>query len=373
MTQRPALQISHSIVYSEPGRYAGWPANYGIWSWGDEVVLGFTAGYTDPGVDGHKRTRERPFETLQARSGDGGGKWDVARMPCQSPGDRALSANEHQTPALQIDARILEATSFETPNGSVDFTHPDFALMCARTGLGAGAVSWFYTSTDRCRSWQGPFRLPDFGQPGIAARTDYLVSGPRTCTLFLTAAKSDGHEGRVFAARTVDGGQSFDFLSWLGGEPTGFSIMPSSVRLSPASIVTAVRRAENGSWGERRCWIELYRSDDDGETWTLLGEAAGTGRGGNPPAMLQLADGRLCLTYGYRDVPAGIRARLSHDEGRSWGEELILRDDGGDGDLGYPRSVQRPDGKVVTAYYFNTDPLGDRFIGATLWDPAQIP
>ena len=22
------------IVYREPGRLAGWPANYGIWSWG---------------------------------------------------------------------------------------------------------------------------------------------------------------------------------------------------------------------------------------------------------------------------------------------------------------------------------------------------
>ena len=37
--------MQHVTVYREPGRYAGWPANYGIWSWGDEVVVAFTAGY----------------------------------------------------------------------------------------------------------------------------------------------------------------------------------------------------------------------------------------------------------------------------------------------------------------------------------------
>jgi hypothetical protein len=146
--------------------------------------------------------------------------------------------------------------------------------------------------------------------------------------------------------------------------------MPSGVRLSPAVIVTALRRAESQPDGTRRCWIELHRSDDDGATWAPLGAAADTGSGGNPPSMLRLVDGRLCLTYGYRGQPPGIRARLSADEGRTWGEEIVLRADGGDGDLGYPRSVQRADGKVVTAYYFNTDPAGDRFIAATIWEPA---
>ena len=30
------------------------------------------------------------------------------------------------------------------------------------------------------------------------------------------------------------------------------------------------------------------------------------------------------------------------------GEDTILRADGGNHDIGYPRSVQRPDGKMVT-------------------------
>ncbi|HEY3395628.1 MAG TPA: hypothetical protein VGK58_23200 [Lacipirellulaceae bacterium] len=46
-----------------------------------------------------------------------------------------------------------------------------------------------------------------------------------------------------------------------------------------------------------------------------------------------------------------------------------IRGNGGGRDLGYPRSVQRPDGKIVTVYYFHDEPKGDRYIAATIWEP----
>ena len=55
----------------------------------------------------------------------------------------------------------------------------------------------------------------------------------------------------------------------------------------------------------------------------------------------------------------------------SWGEEIVLRDDGGNWDLGYTRTLQRPDGKLVTVYYYNTDKDSERFIAATIWDPGR--
>ena len=51
----------------------------------------------------------------------------------------------------------------------------------------------------------------------------------------------------------------------------------------------------------------------------------------------------------------------------TWGEEIVLRDDGGSPDLGYPRTVQRPDGTIITVYYFNDRPGGEAYIAATLW------
>jgi hypothetical protein len=82
-----------------------------------------------------------------------------------------------------------------------------------------------------------------------------------------------------------------------------------------------------------------------------------------------LKDRRLALIYGFRSAPYGIRARLSSDNGLTWGDEIILRDDGGCWDLGYPRTVTRPDGKVVTAYYYNDAADRERYIAATIWDP----
>ncbi len=91
---------------------------------------------------------------------------------------------------------------------------------------------------------------------------------------------------------------------------------------------------------------------------------------GNPPSLIALQDGRLALVYGYRSAPYGMRARLSNDRGVTWGEEIVLRSDAGGWDLGYPASVQRPDGNIVSVYYYNEDPDGECFIAATIWDPG---
>ena len=116
--------------------------------------------------------------------------------------------------------------------------------------------------------------------------------------------------------------------------------------------------------------IIVLVSDDNGATWEYMNTpVASTGVGGNPPAMIERRDGRLCLTYGYRDAPYAMCAKLSADGGATWGKEILLRNDGGNHDLGYPRTVQRADGKVVTVYYFNDHPDGERYVAATIWKP----
>jgi hypothetical protein len=84
----------------------------------------------------------------------------------------------------------------------------------------------------------------------------------------------------------------------------------------------------------------------------------------------------LVLTYGYRKPRAGptsIRAKISEDDGATWGEELILRTGGGDEDIGYARAVVRPDGKIVTIYYWQEDEKAERDIAATIWTPPARP
>jgi hypothetical protein len=359
--------MRHIEIFREPGRYAGWPANYGIWSWGDEIVVGFTLGYMKVDEEFHARDRSRPFVTMQARSIDGGESWNVQPFPGRAPGNRGLSADEHMEAGMGVGDVLDGENAPVDPPGDINFLHPDFALMCARTGLDAGVTSFFYVTYDRCRTWAGPYRLPMFGQTGIAARTDYLVLDAQTCLLFLTANKTNGEEGRVFCARLS--GESIQFVSWIGDELPGddFAIMPASVRLDDRRILVTIRFRAGDSSG-----IDLYRSDDVGANWNYVGrpvEFSAVGHHSNPPTLTMLHDGRLCMTYGNRDQPYSMCARLSADGGVTWSGEIVLRSGAGNHDLGYPRTILRPDGTLVTAYYWNDSPDGERYIAATLWKP----
>lgn len=333
-------------MHRKDGRFSGWPANNGIWSWGDEIVVGFTVGYMDLEQSGHPIDRKRPNNHWQARSVDGGHTWSLEKP----------EALEQTDPSLFTD--------LQEP---MDFTHPDFAITLRMSGLSAGAASWFYYSTDRCKTWNGPFRFPMLELPGIAARTDCVVYGKHEALLGLTAAKSDGKEGRTFCARTTDGGVSWEFVSWIGPEPKGYAIMPSTVRLPSGRLITAIRRREAlRQEGPRTWWIENYVSDDDGKTWNYLNTPA-PDMSGNPASLIQLQDGRLCMTYANRHAPFSIHARLSEDEGNTWSDPIVVREGAGNWDIGYPRTMQRPDGALVTAYYWNDSPETERYIAATIW------
>ena len=76
-----------------------------------------------------------------------------------------------------------------------------------------------------------------------------------------------------------------------------------------------------------------------------------------------------------------MRALLSEDGGETWDTDnpVILRDDGGGhsphrgegtgaGDVGYPVSIQLPDGEVLTAYYITpADNVTQSAV--TIWRP----
>ena len=68
---------THVVVWREPGRYGGWPANHGIWSWSDEILVGFSWGRMRSGgaEAGHPIDRAQPEEHMLARSLDGGRTW----------------------------------------------------------------------------------------------------------------------------------------------------------------------------------------------------------------------------------------------------------------------------------------------------------
>ena len=351
--------IRHLKIFHEPGRFGGWPANHGIWSWGDEILVGFcTAWYMDRGR-GHAVDPDKPEHHVLARSLDGGETWEL-EYPEKQGALLPRGAMLFGTPLPDVEYPPI--TELQEP---IDFTHPDFAMTFRMEDHRGGGQSRFYYSYDRGKSWEGPFALPLFDTPGIAARTDYLVESRNEMLVFLTAGKSDGSEGRTLCVKTEDGGLSWEFLSWIGPEPDVFRIMPSTVRLSENEILTTVRKRES----DRRL-IKGWLSKDNGASWEFLTDVAPDVGSGNPPSLIKLRDGRLAVTYAHRAEPYGMRGRVSEDNGRTWSDPVIFREDGGNWDIGYPRSVQRTDGKIVTIYYYWDPGTGpERYIAATIWDP----
>jgi len=358
--EQAVANAKNVVVYKTAGRYAGWPANHGIWAWGNEIVVGFESGKFKVNRSIHAIDYSQKEEHLLGRSKDGGETWTIEKplslLP--PPGGRMAGVPTEDGGKEAVDNKT-----------AIDFTHKDFALTARMMDKDIGP-SRFYYSYDRGKNWNGPFNIPTFGTKGIMARTDYIVDGQRSMTMFITAALNNGKEGEVFCIRTTDGGVTWNKIGVAStpGEK-GFSIMPSSLRLSAKTIVSAIRRKEGNE-----NFIEFARSDDDGATWKTVSRITPhiTGNSGNPASLVRLKDGRLCAVYGHRAVPYSIRARVSDDEGKTWGDELILRQDGGDRDLGYTRTVVRPDGKLVSAYYFNDSGDSERYIGATVWEvPAK--
>lgn len=104
-------------------------------------------------------------------------------------------------------------------------------------------------------------------------------------------------------------------------------------------------------------------SNDLGHTWEDWQERKVIG---HPTHPLRLSDGRIFICYGYRHEPYGIRGHLMDSSAEEFiGDEIIIRDDGLCGDVGYPWSVEMPSGQVLVVYYF-TEEDGIRHISGSL-------
>ena len=120
--------------------------------------------------------------------------------------------------------------------------------------------------------------------------------------------------------------------------------------------------------------LQLLVSGDEGRTWNIPNSNyiryGVTGFYEHPGHLLKLNDGRILLTYGKRYQEYGIGARVSNDEGQTWGPRMAVIEYGGDSDDlgGYPSSVQLKDGTIVTAYYSDKNKFHDKYhMGVVRW------
>ncbi len=120
----------------------------------------------------------------------------------------------------------------------------------------------------------------------------------------------------------------------------------------------------------RETAMDIFISDDDGHTWSAPQRV--TARNEINGHLARLQDGRILLVYGNRirtGDQLGVLAKFSSDEGLTWSNSIRIAHTS-TWDCGYPSTVQRSDGKLVTAWYSGGSPDHARYhMGVAIWTP----
>lgn len=216
---------------------------------------------------------------------------------------------------------------------------------------------WLSRSPDGGRSWwvernAFPQTTPG-GQPAVPFGDLQIAQNGDLCvSVYSPQAPWEKYEERRFRSwlyRSKNDGKTW-------GEPV--VIGPDSNETTPLHLGGGrwLAAARAGTGVEKQDFMQLYGSADDGRTWALRMTMTGFQRVNGHLAKLR--DGRVLFSYGDRASDAGKRgleAMISMDGGETWSEPARLIDwNGVDG--GYPSSIQRADGQIVTAFYASALP-----------------
>jgi hypothetical protein len=367
------------VIYRDDAYAANWPMTGGMWRFADgEVVVGFTrlpADYSKPGATDHLRL-DTWGELCLIRSRDDGLTFDPATLQV------VLKKRDAAIAHFQDGVRHAATTP-------VDFTSPDTILMSQYIGEHLWAENYgqvrfwplIMASPDRGRTFPlGPLVKKPSHMFSAWGLPSYVVRPDGSVLLFTDCVLHDHVEPRAmhtFADVIEDGGRQWNFHGLLDLERRDATLVihPAPISLGDGTILLATRH-QIGAGGGSIVFVMLFRSDDWGRNWHTVGRITDVG---GTPHLLRLRDGRILLTHERRKPPFGIRARISQDtQGLQWGPEIVLRDDGHYGDLGYSRNVQRADGSILTASYFNRagdtmHPAGPvRHIAGVIWNPDLL-
>jgi len=251
----------------------------------------------------------------------------------------------------------------------------DLVVLCSGWQLNGDQfvrrlAPWVSRSADGGRTWS----VDKDSRRAVRFPTgaDYDDRGDRMIKPFGDIVRLPGPGTRLAASFYHDYGQVWMLFSDDDGRTWGDAALmcgenrceTAHLRLRPDRWIAA-SRTEMGVDGKTpEVGLGLFASGDEGRTWAF--EQTLTKHLQHPGDLLRLADGRVLLAYGMRDVYA-IGVRTADAEGRVWQPAQILCQLA-PGDLGYPSTVQLADGTLVTAYYSAGIPEHTRYhMGVLRW------
>ena len=112
--------------------------------------------------------------------------------------------------------------------------------------------------------------------------------------------------------------------------------------------------------------ISQCESSDGGITWSVPRKLMRR-MGGSPPHLIRHSSGALICTYGCRDIPYGVKAMISLDDGGSWEVDHEIYISEHDASMGYPASIELDDGSILTVFYAKAERGGPSVIMQQKW------
>ena len=243
---------------------------------------------------------------------------------------------------------------------------PNLKQPYSETGGFIFLGGYMVRSEDSGETWKGPYYPPHikpernfnaYGVPVPAYNRGALYETKDGRILWIIAAQDSVKKTSNYLILSKDKGLTWEYTGEVARDPK-ISFNEASVIETPKGDIVGFLRTAG-----YQDQAVIARSKDGGKTfkWESMGFQ------GHPMNALQLPDGRVLITYGYRHKPFGIRARILNAECMNFqtAPEIILREDGGNGDIGYTWPVQLDDSRVLVVYYFNNE-NGLRYIAGSI-------
>jgi len=358
----PAVQrVARCMVDGDAKTLCGLPRQGGIkgFGGGELALLYWRTSRTSQADAGDAADRwTGRAEMILRRSIDGGATWPAEREQtlwsnAAPPEQRAefLCRDSAERPVLDMlrpDAMFFFGRTPLVLAKSVRQTLFDGYTaewsLSARQGLppdvppGVG-TAFQIRSGDRGRSWE---RVPLIIEPPSRIGPFWLDNHPPATMpdgALVTTLESDG---ALWLYGSESQGMTWQFLSQIaqarpgGGKPSraGLVVLPDG-RLQ---CYLAQR--------ERNAVATYVAESEDCFRWTTPRLILA---GADDPWPLRLQDGRIVVVCALRHAPAGLAAVVSNDDGRTWSDPALVRDDLKGPEIDSPVAVELEQGRIFAA------------------------